>query len=488
MRDMILVLDFDGVNSAAVARKLRAERIYCKIIPVDTTLETVREQDPSGLILVGGTGEGITDGAPTFDARLLTMGLPLLALGSAARLLCLAMGGALQGVMLDQSIATVTYADLPIFKGIAPGERWFARAERLQLPEALTSVAEADGCTVAFTGVDQPLFGLQFHIERNDPDGMAMLSNFALTICECTTWWSAEAYVERAVSELKRVVGDGAALCAMSGGIDSSVCALLAHQALGKQAQCIFVDTGLMRKDEGDQIEWFYRGQLGLELTRVNARDRFLRRLTGIKDAAQKREIVQDEFRNVLLEEAAKNPQADVLVQGTNYSDILSSMNLNEQTLRQAAQFRTVIEPVRELFKDEVRRVGELLGLPAAIIHRQSFPGAGLAVRIVGEVNPGKLELLRAADAILREEIAASGQEKRLAQYFAVLGELPDAELGNMIVLRAVHLGESGALAARLPYDLLERVVERIHQEIPGVRRILYDLTPSESLVKSEWQ
>lgn len=478
MRDMILILDMDTRSSIAVARKLRAQRVYCKIVPGETPLESVLEQDPSGLMWVGSASQSTQ--TRKFDARLLDSGIPILAMGVASRQMCVALGGSTQGAMLTETTAPVRYDAQLLFEDVSPGDRWFERAERLGLTGSMMVIAEANGCPVAFCTKERPLYGLQFHIERNDPDGMAILLNFALRICNCTAWWSAEAFIERAVEELARVAGEGKLVCAMSGGVDSSACALLAHRAVGRRAQCVFIDTGLMRKDEGDQIEGLYRGQLGLELTRIHAKDRFFARLKGVADQAAKERIVHDEFTRVLLSQI--QDEGGILVRGTNYSDILAN---RAPTNEAPAPFQGLVEPLRELFKDEVRQVGELLGLPANIIHRQPFPSAGLAERILGEVNEERVNLLRSADAIFQEEVAATGQERRLAQYFAVLGDLPDSRFGPTIVLRAVVSGESG-MAARLPYDMLERVVERLGQELPSIRRVLYDVTPSESIQRTE--
>lgn len=490
MRDMVLILSFDGTNGRSVARKLRAERVYCKIVPADIALEEVKNQEPLGLILAGGS-QGASS-LPGFQQELLELGLPVLALGDAAAAVCGLLGGQASDSYLEQSAAPVSYqAELPLFEEVAEGERMMIFVRPLTLTESLTPVAWARDAVIGFAHQEKRLYGLQFQVEQNDPDGIMILANFAQKICGCTPWWDSAAFIQRAVDEIRRVVGEGTALCAISGGVDSGVCAMLGHKAIGTRLKCIFVDTGLLRKGDGDFVMSFYRDVLGLNIVRVDAADRFLRELSGIVDSERKSQIVMRLLQEILNAEVAKTPDVNVLLQGTNYSDYAISP-LTDEPIAMGMRSRKAImvEPVRELFKDEIRRVGEEMGMPLEITSRQPFPGAGLALRILGDVSSQRLQVLREADFIFLEEVAQSGQGKRLWQHFAVLSDMALGGLSGMaICLRAVHASEgSAALAARLPFDLLERVANRILKTIPQVVRVVYDLTPSKSLSGIEWQ
>ena len=291
--------------------------------------------------------------------------------------------------------------------------------------------------------------------------------------------------MDRAQEEISRITGEGEAICALSGGVDSGVSALLGHRALGQRLHCIFVDTGLLRKDEGDQVMAFYRDQMGLNVRRIDAREQFLTALAGVRSVRQKEQIIFDLLTNIMAQEVAALPDVRVILQGTNYSDTLTGDNPEAMPLMGV----TVVEPVRELFKDEIRRVAEELGMPSVVIQRQPFPGSGLALRVLSDVTEEKLHVLREADAILRAEIEASGQNKRLWQYFATLATYPLSADACVITLRAVQTAEGGsATASRLPYDLLERVCEQIRRQLPQVSRVLYDLTPSDNYAHIEWR
>jgi len=490
MRDMVLILSFDGTNGRSVARKLRAERVYCKIVPADIALDEVKNQEPLGLILAGGSQGAIS--LPGFQQELMELGLPVLALGDAATAVCSLLGGQASDSYLEQSAAPVTYqAELPLFEEVAEGERMMLFVRPLTLTESLTPVAWAHDAVIGFAHPEKRLFGLQFQVEQNDPDGIMILANFALKVCGCTPWWDSAAFIQRAVDEICRVTGEGTALCAISGGVDSGVCAMLGHKAIGTRLKCIFVDTGLLRKGDGDFVMSFYRDVLGLNIVRVDASDRFLRELSGIVDPERKSQIVMRLLQEILSAEVAKTPDVNVLLQGTNYSDYaISPLTDTPVAMSMRSRKAIMVEPVRELFKDEIRRVGEELGMPQEVTTRQPFPGAGLALRVLGDVTSQRLQVLREADFIFQEEVAQSGQGKRLWQHFAVLSDMALSGLNGMaICLRAVHASEgSAALAARLPYDLLERVANRILKTIPQVVRIVYDLTPSQNLSGIEWQ
>lgn len=483
MRDMVLVLNFNDSASRAVTRKLRSERVLCKIIPGDASLEEIQEQDPLGILLAG----GVTGEAPIgLDGRILQLGLPILALGDASALLLTLLGGGTGKAALENEMAPLEYGDHPLLEGLENGERMLPFVREVSLPENAVPICRSGELVIGFAHREKPLFGLQFQAEQNDPEGSRILCNFALTVCRCTTWWDDDAFVARAVEEIRRMVGDGTAVCAMTGGLDSGVSALLAYKALGPRLRCIFVDTGLLRDNEAEDFLAFYRDAIGMNITRVSAQERFLEVLQGVSDPEEKRRVIGQTMQRILTQEEEKLGSFHALIRGTCYSDIMFGRSDRRPALSQSVP---VIEPVRELFKDEIRRVGDYLGIPAGIISRQPFPGSGLALRILGEVTVERLRTLRAVDSIFRREVAQSGAAKRLWQYFAVLCPMPGDEKGVVICLRAVHASErTQAYAARLPYDVMETVVDQVMQTMPEVRRVVYDLTPSSNYSGIEWQ
>jgi len=342
--------------------------------------------------------------------------------------------------------------------------------------------------SVGFMMTDRPAYGIQFTLEQNDTDGMQLLMNFVLKVCGCTRWWSHDAFIDRAVEEIRRVVGEGRAACAMTGGLDSCVSAMLAHKALGKRLQGIFIDTGLLRENEAARFLSLYRDQLGLEIMHVQAQDRFLEALKGVVDFAEKSRIIGETLQKTLDEALESLGEVNMIVRATTCNDVLKGMDYKKRPSLKAKV--PVIEPLRELFKSDVRAVGEALQMPEETIHGQSFPGSGLALRVLGEVTPARLQTLRAVDKIFTEEITASGQGKRLKQHFAVISPIVGDETRAMIVLRAVQTSESlqPVYAARLPYDLLERTMDRICRARPEVTRVVYDITPSNRNAGVEWQ
>ena len=486
MRDMVFVLNFDGLSSRSIARKLRAERFFCKIVPGNVSVEEVKSQAPLGLILAGGsTGERLK---MDFDPQLLLLGVPVLALGDAAPALLNQLGGKAAPETLSRQVATVTYDDSRLFAQLEPGERLLCGVHPLLLSETLVPCAQTGDTAIGFRHQELPVFGLQLQIEQNDTDGMQILVNFAQDVCGCTAWWDNDAFVERAVEEIRRIVGEGTAVCALSGGVDSGVCALLGHMAIGARLKCIFVDTGLLRKNEVQAVLGFYRDTMGLNIRCVDARERFLTAIAGVTGAAQKQEIIARLLEEILEEEVQATSGADVLLHGTNYNDRMQENGAAVFAAGFASGKAVMVEPVRELFKDEIRRIAEDLGLPPNIITRQPFPDSGLALRILSDVTNEKLDILREADAIFRDEVEKSGQGKRLWQHFAILSANP-ADGKMVVLLRAVHASEGAmAMAARLSYDLLERVVDRILREVPKVSRVVYDLTPSNNYEGIEWR
>lgn len=482
MRDMVLVLNFDDTASRTITRKLRSERVLCKIVPGDIPLNEVEEQAPMGLVLAGGTQ------APSakMDDRLFVCGLPLFALGSTAELLLNALGGEMGGPTAESGLFTLQYRHPVLFRDMEDGDRMIRNLRHMTLPGNVNLTCACDGRPVGFAHSQKPLFGYQLEVEQSDMEASLMLRNFALDICGCTTWWDDDAFVSRALEEIRRITGDGTAVCAMTGGLDSGVSALLGFQALGKNLKCIFVDTGLLRKNEVSSFLSFYRDQLGMDILCIRAKDRFLQALQGIVDPGEKRRAIGITMQKVLNEEKQKLGDYQALIAGTSYNDIMFGKGDRRPVL---AREVPVMEPVRELFKDEIRRIGNYLGIPQDLLSRQPFPGSGLALRIMGEVTQERLHTLRAADHIFREEISLAHAEKKLWQYFAVLTPLPDDWDRDVICLRAVYTSEqSMAYAARLPYDVMENATRRILETLPNVCRVLYDLTPSSNYSGIEWQ
>lgn len=484
MRDMVLVLNFDGAASRCATRKLRLERIYCKIIPGDTRLEEIQAEEPLGLILCGGAAGVRPEG---LDERVLRMDLPILALGDAAAALLCALGGSAGETVYQGAVAPLRYRENVLTGGVEDGERLLPLARALQLPANVQPICWAEDAVIGFAHEEKPLFGLQFQPERNDMEGAMLLRNFALSVCGCTTWWDEDAFMIRAVEEIRRVTGDGRAVCSMTGGITSGVSALLAYRALGSQLQCVFVDTGLLRDHESEDFLSFYRDQIGMRITRVSAEERFLQALRGVKNPEEKKQVIGELMRSILRETVAGMGHMDVVIRGTCYNDVMNG--------RVSASLMTdgsvpEIRPIRELFKDEIRRIGDQMGIPQEIVSRQPFPGSGLALRILGEVTPERLRVLRAADAIFRDEVKRSSAGKKLWQYFALLSPVPGSDEESYVVcLRAVNATErSLAYAARLPYEVTENTVERIMQSLPQVKRVVYDLTPSSNYAGIEWQ
>jgi GMP synthase (glutamine-hydrolysing) len=407
----------------------------------------------------------------------LQMGLPMLCLGDAALTLCTAIGGKL--VAAEGGIITVEYAPADdLFDGVEDGERYLPNLCAMTISADQGDVcATVDDAVIGIRVRQRNVWGIALPLERNDPSTTRLLVNFCRDKCGCTLWWSERAFIERAKAAILEAAGDNEAICALSGGVDSGVSALLGHLALGQRLHCIFVDTGLLREGEVEEVMSACQLQVGLKVRRVDARAEFLLALQGVTDPDEKERIIRSLLREVLRREAEALPGVKLLLRGTNYADEVSPED--------AAALPTglqVIEPVKELFKDEIRHVGESLGLPASITGRQPFPGSGLASRIMTSVTAERLAILRTADAIFRREIETLGLQKRLWQYFAALTLSPLPDGGIMVILRAVQAAEGGSgMPARLPSDLLERVTAEIMQACPDVQRVFYDCTPSRT-------
>lgn len=482
MRDFIVLIQADSRACRSMARKLRAEHLYCRILPGDCTGDDVLRQAPRGILLAGADlGEPAL--IPHLDS-LLSTGLPVLAMGDAAFTLARHMGCTLGDRQDTPGVFPVRYEGAEeLFGPVTGNERYLPACRCIGLSAACHPIAEAEQGVLGFRAAGKAVYGLAFLPEANDPDGTQLLMNFCTNLCGCTPWWSRQAFVETAREAIQAACpGDTEALCAISGGIDSGVCAVLGHQAIGDRLRCLLINTGLLRQGEAEDVLRQYRDELGLNVDMVDASQQVLSALSGIASAKAKARIIHDLLQEIIRREAGKFPLVKVLLQGTNYADTLDA----PQDVH--ADGLTIVEPVRELFKDEIRRVGEDLLMPAAIIQRQPFPGSGLALRVLSQVTEEKLDILRRADAIFRQEVEAAGQNKRLWQYYATLADNPDPMgAGYVIILRAVQVMDGQmAVASRLPHDLLERVTAGIIAALPQVDRVLYDFTPSKSYARNE--
>jgi len=486
VNDFILILDFGGPQAQSMARKLRGQNYYCEVHPCSMDVETIRRKAPQGLLLAGGPGD------QAFDDEILRLGIPVLSMGFCTLTMAKAFDVLCEGALLTGRASQITFLPCPLFDGLGESDRYFDRIDALKLPEGFEPIATTiEGLIPAFANVEAKIYGLQFYAESNDPDGVRILANFAGSICGCTPYWSAEYYIDHEVEYLRERLGEGRAIMAISGGVDSTVCAMLMRRAIGDRLKCVFVDTGLMRKGEVENVAHTFRDQLGLELVIADARDRVLEALKGVTDPQEKRNIIHQTFIRTMQEEASAYAGAEFLVEGTIYSDLLSGTPHESGY----AQSLKRIEPIRMLFKDEVRYVGESLGVPRELLSQQPFPGAGLAIRCIGEVTAEKLFLLREADAIFRSEIIESGLDRRIGQYFAILTNIQTIGVRDglpceeyICALRAVNAADSSsATIVKLPYDLIERAVQRIITQVPGISRVVYDVT-GKPLASVEWE
>ena len=503
-QEIIIVIDFGGQYNQLVARRVRENNVYCEIYSYKTDIEVIKAKNPKGIILTGGPNSCYEKDAPSYTKELFELGIPVLGLCYGAQLMMHILGGKVERAKVREYGKTEVIIDkkdsLLLENVNSPTICWMSHFDYISKTAPNFEVsAHSKDCPAAIVECEEKkLYGIQFHPEvLHTAEGNKIFANFVKNICKCLCNWKMDTFVENAIEQIRKTVGNKKALCALSGGVDSSVAAVLLSKAIGENLTCVFVDHGLLRKNEGGEVEAVFGkdGAYKLNFIRVNARQRFYDKLKGVEEPEKKRKIIGEEFIRVFEEEAKKIGKVDFLVQGTIYPDVVESglggesvvikSHHNVGGLPEHVEFNEIIEPLRDLFKDEVRKAGLELGIPEKLVFRQPFPGPGLGIRIIGEVTEEKVKIVQDADAIYREEISNAGLDRSIGQYFAALtnmrsvGVMGDERTYDYaVVLRAVNtIDFMTAEAASIPYEVLQKVTSRIINEVGHVNRVLYDIT-----------
>lgn len=506
----IIILDFYGQYNQLIARRVRECNVYCEILPFNTSIEKIKAKNPKGIIFTGGPASVYLENSPKCDKKIFELGIPVLGICYGMQLMTYMLNGEVKRAYkrefgeVDVNIDKTSL----LFDGLGDINKCLMShmdyVERL--PEGFEKIGWTNDCKfAAMQNIEKNFYGIQFHPEVNHTnDGIKIIRNFLYNVCKCSGTWKMNSFEEEQISKIKQKIGNGKAVCALSGGVDSSVAAAIVNKAIGKNLTCVFVDHGLLRKNEAEEVEEIFTKQFDVNFIKVDAKERFLTKLSGIDNPEEKRKIIGEEFIRVFEEEGKKLGKIDYLVQGTIYPDVIESgvgvgakikSHHNVGGLPEYVDFKEIIEPLRDLFKDEVRKVGEELGLPKFLVYRQPFPGPGLAIRVIGDITEEKLEILREADFIFREEIAKAKLDKELNQYFAVLTNLKSVGvMGDertydyTIALRAVTTSDfMTATWSKIPYDVLEKISTRIVNEVSHVNRVVYDIT-SKPPATIEWE
>lgn len=507
--ETVIVLDFGGQYNQLIARRVRECNVYCEVLSYKNDIEKIKAKNPAGIIFTGGPNSVYDEKSPHYDKAIFELGVPVLGICYGSQLIAYSLGGHVDTAPVSEYGKTeIEVKESKLFKDVNKNTIcWMSHTDYVdKIPEGFSVTATSEACPVAaYENAEKKIYAVQFHPEVNHTvEGQKMLRNFLFEVCGCKGDWVMSDFAKKSIEALKEKIGGGKVLCALSGGVDSSVAAVMLHKAVGKQLTCVFVDNGLLRKNEGDEVENLFRNQFDINLIRANAQDRFLSKLAGVTEPEKKRKIIGEEFIRVFEAEAKKIGRVDFLVQGTIYPDVIESgagdaavikSHHNVGGLPEHVDFKEIVEPLRDLFKDEVRQLGIELGLPEKFVWRQPFPGPGLAVRVIGEITEDKLAILREADAIFREEVANAGLDRSINQYFAVITDMKSVGvMGDFrtydytLALRAVTTTDfMTADWARIPYDVLERASNRIVNEVKHVNRLVYDIT-SKPPATIEWE
>ena len=509
-KELILILDFGGQYNQLIARRVRECNVYSEVVPYNISIEKIKEKNPKGIIFTGGPASVYGEDSPKCSEEIFNLGIPVLGICYGMQLMAHTLGGKVTSANTREYGETNVNLDntSPLFQGFDNTNIFLmSHTDYVEkVPDGFKKIADTPVCPIAgMENSERKLYGIQFHPEvNNSKNGIQVIKNFLYNVCKCSGDWVMSSFVEDSIKSLKEKIGDKKALCALSGGVDSSVAAVLLSKAIGKNLTCIFVDHGLLRKNEGDEVEEIFTKYYDLNFVRVNAKDRFLDKLAGVTDPEKKRKIIGEEFIRVFEEEAKKLGTIDFLVQGTIYPDVIESglgksavikSHHNVGGLPEHVDFKEIVEPLRSLFKDEVRKTGLELGIPEKLVYRQPFPGPGLAIRIIGDITEDKLNILKDADSIFREEIANANLHRNINQYFAVLTNLKSVGvMGDertydyTVALRAVETTDfMTGVWSKIPYEVLGKVSSRIVNEVKHVNRVVYDIT-SKPPATIEWE